>query len=104
MTLGGCINAVKECGVFPRYETDPVLLSARHLLTLRNDLAHANKERKSPEAAISSDGPDHARIDLGGGMQSVIPFRIGAMAALKDARRVLAYLRRRTVKRTSPRR
>jgi len=104
MTLGGCINAAKKYGVFPQHETDPVLVSARHLLTLRNDLTHANRERRYPEVAISSDGPEHETIDLGGGIQSITPYRIGAIAALKDARQVLAYLKRRIVKRTSLRR
>ena len=65
---------------------------------LRNDIIHANKERRDPDGALSSDGPEHEIINLGHGMQSVVEFQPGARVALNDSRTLLVYLRRYKVR------
>lgn len=93
-TFGTCIGKAKECGVLPAQQTNPVLWSSRELNSLRNNIIHANKARRDPEGALSSEGHEHEIVDMGQGLHVVHEFQPGARVALKDCRTVLVYLRR----------
>lgn len=97
-TFGTCIDKAKQCGVLPAQQTNPVLQSLWELNRLRNDIIHANKARRDPDGALSSDGPEHEITNLGHGMQSVVEFQPGARVALNDSRTLLVYLRRYKVR------
>lgn len=100
-TFGTCIGKAQLCGVLPAEQADQVVRFSQELNALRNNIIHANKARRDPEGALSSEGPEHEIIDMGDGMQSIVEFQPGARMALKKSRTLLVYLRRHKVR--SPR-
>jgi hypothetical protein len=93
-TFGTCVGRAKDCGLFPAQEDSLITRSALALNEIRNDIIHANKARRDPQNALSSEGPEHEKIDIGEGIKIINKFRFGAIDALKYSRIVLRYLRR----------
>jgi len=96
-TFGTCIGNAQRCGVLPAQQQNPVTRAACELNTLRNNIIHANKARRDPESALSSDGLEHETVEMGHGLYLIHEFRPGARDALKDSRAVLVYLKRHKV-------
>lgn len=100
-TFGTCIGKAQRCGVLPTQQRNAVTRAACELNVLRNNIIHANKARRNPESALSSEGSEHDRIEMGYGLCLIHEFRLGARDALKDSRAVLVYLKRHKVLPTS---
>lgn len=96
-TFGICIDKAQRCGVLPTQQRNAVTRAACELNILRNNIIHANKARRDPESALSSEDPEHDRIEMGHGLYLIHEFRLGARDALKDSRAVLVYLKRHKV-------
>jgi len=96
-TFGNCIGRAQRCGVLPAQQRNPVVQSALKLNMVRNDIIHANRARRDPDGALSSNGPEHEVIDIGHGFHVIHEFRLGARDALKDSRSVLVHLKRHKI-------
>ena len=59
LTLGGCIDKCRKGRILPENETNPVTRAALKVNECRNDVVHANIERRRPESLLGATGPEH---------------------------------------------
>lgn len=59
LTLGPCIGLCKKHGILPKTEDDPVTEAALKVNRFRNDVVHANIQRRRPASLLGQKGPEH---------------------------------------------
>lgn len=59
LTLGPCIERCSKLSILPQNQNDSVTTAAIKVNDCRNDVVHANIERKRPESLLDEKGPEH---------------------------------------------
>lgn len=58
-TLGSCIEECRKHHILPLQKDDPVTSASLRVNEYRNDVVHANIERRRPESLFNETGPEH---------------------------------------------
>lgn len=114
LPLGSCINKCRKHEILPENENDSVNEALLKVNDYRNDVVHANIERRRPQSLLSEKGPEHEikpvqdpsryikgravagdgeTISFGqGGLSIVYWYKAAAKNTLECAEKVLKFL------------
>lgn len=124
ITLGGCIKLCMEKGILPNGENASIIHSLKRINKSRNDVIHANIERRAPASLIHYTGNEHESEPVqdisknisgdgaitGNGetisihfgketkVNKVYPFKAAARKTLEETREVFKFLYSEPVK------
>ncbi len=88
--LGKCITRCSQNNILPS-EDNIIVIAARSVNDIRNDIIHADIARERPDTVIYADGPEHSVTELSHGFQEIGYFQNAARDTLINTIMVLDY-------------